>query len=323
MLVECHSFQNVCIACLKEMKWVVRTMYIIENANILKDKELQTCSLLINEDRIMAKQTEFKRYQLIKMNSDPYIMTPSYILLGSNIPHQGSFQDLKTCLIEQFLLKGCTTLFTYVDLFYENELTEKIKKAKTALISSPIDFIIGVKIPVRLITPSFIRSCKKEKIPAIFVEVQEPEELEKIPWGWIREAMFPFNSPFIPIISSSQKKEAMAVMSKWKDIMLREKIPALYEVVEENQPLSIPVLNKIGLYPQKGSLMNGTELSYNLYVKGREIKKVDEAGLFHYHSDRLVVTVHKGKVVRSGNKVLFKPGNGEHVKVITPSFFSL
>jgi len=69
--------------------------------------------------------------------------------------------------------------------------------------------------------------------------------------------------------------------------------------------------------------MNGTELSYNLYVKGREIKKVDEAGLFHYHSDRLVVTVHKGKVVRSGNKVLFKPGNGEHVKVITPSFFSL
>jgi len=298
-------------------------MYIIENANILKDKELHTCSLLINDDRISAIQTGFKRYQLIKMNAEPYIMTPSYVLLSSKIPHQGSFQDLKNCIIEHFLLKGCTTLFTYADITYEKELSEKIKEMKTALISSPIDFIIGVKIPARLITTSFIRSCKKLKIPAVFVDLQDLEELEKVPWGWIREAMFPFNSPFIPLISSLQKKDAKAVMSKWKDIMLREKIPALYEEVEENKPLSIPVLNKIGLYPQKGSLMNGAELSYNLYVKGREIKNVDEASLFHYHSDRLVVTVHKGKVVLSGKKVLFKPGNGEHVKVRTPSYFSL
>ncbi|WHY75873.1 hypothetical protein QNH20_17310 [Neobacillus sp. WH10] len=298
-------------------------MYIIENANILKDKDLYTSSLLINDDRITAIQTGFKRYQLIKMNAEPYIMTPSYVLFSSKIPHQGSFQDLKTCIIEHFLLKGCTTLFTYADITYEKELAEKIKAMKTVLISSPIDYIIGVKIPVCLITISFIRSCKKLKIPAIFIELQDLEELEKIPWGWIREAMFPFNSPLIPLISSSQKKEAKALMSKWKDIMLREKIPALYEEVEENKPLPIPVLNKIGLYPQKGSLMNGTELSYNLYLKGREIKNLDEASLFHYHSDRLVVTVHKGKVVLSGKKVLFKPGNGEHVKVRTPSYFSL
>ncbi|MFJ7725558.1 hypothetical protein ACIQXV_05255 [Neobacillus sp. NPDC097160] len=298
-------------------------MYIIENANILKDTVLSTCSLLINEDRITAIQTRFKRYQLIKMNAEPYIMTPSYVLLNSKIPFQGTFLDLKSNLVENFLLKGCTTLFTYATISYENELTKKLQEMQTALISSPIDFIIGVKIPIRLITPSFIRSCKKLKIPAIFVELQSLDELENIPWGWIREAMFPFNSPFIPLISSTQKKEAKATMSKWNDIMVKEKIPALYEAIEENQPLPIPILNKIGLYPHKCSLMNGSELSYNLYEKGREIKNVDEASLFHYHSDRLVVTVHKGKVVRTGNRVLFKPGNGEHVKVRTPSYFSL
>ncbi|MFZ7943041.1 MULTISPECIES: hypothetical protein [Bacillaceae] len=298
-------------------------MYIIENANILKDKELHTQSMLINEDRITAIKTGFKHYRLMKMNAESYIMTPSYVLLSSDIPFQGTFQDVKTFLINHFLLKGCTTLLTYTEISYEKELTEKIMEVKTALISSPVDFIIGVKIPVRLITPSFIRSCKREKIPAIFVDLQEQDELEGIPWGWIREAMFPFNSPFIPLISCPQKKEAKVILSKWNNNMHKEKIPALYEEVVEKEPLPIHVLNKIGLYPQKGSLMNGTELSYNLYVKGREIKNVDESSLFHYHSDRLVVTVHKGKVVRSGKQVLFKPGFGEHVKVRTPSYFSV
>ncbi|WHY84440.1 hypothetical protein QNH39_17470 [Neobacillus novalis] len=298
-------------------------MYIIENANILKDKQLTTSSLLISENRIIKIQTSFNHYRVMKMNVEPYIMTPSFVLFNSKIPYKESFPELKNYLIDQFLLKGCTTLFTYVDVSYENELTEKFKEMKTALVGCPVDFIIGIRIPVRLITPSLMRICKKEKIPAIFIELEDPGQLENVPWGWIREAIFPFNSPLIPKISSSQKKEARAVLSKWKGIMVKEKIPAIYEEIEENQPLPATVLNKVGLFPQRASLMHGTELSYNLYLKGREINNVDEVKLFHYHGDRLVVTVHKGKIVRTGAKVLFKPGYGEHLKVRTPSYFSL
>ncbi|PFN75798.1 hypothetical protein COJ85_33130 [Bacillus sp. AFS076308] len=298
-------------------------MYIIENANILKDKQLTTCSLFITNEQIKMVQKCTSHDRFMRMNLDPYIMTPTYVLLSSAIPYKGSFEGLKSYLTEHFLLKGCTTIFTYVELSYEKELSDKINEMKTALISSPIDFTIGVKIPPKLITPSFMRSCKKYKIPAIFVDLSDLDELERIPWGWIREAMFPFNSPLIPIISLPQKKEARMVLSKWKDIMIKEKIPSLYEVMEENDPLPISIQNKLGLYPQKGSLMTGTELSYNLYLKDREIRKVDEGSLFHYHSNRLVVTVHKGKVIRSGDKVLFSPGSGEYVKVRTPSYFSL
>jgi hypothetical protein len=298
-------------------------MYIIENANILKDKQLTTCSLFITKEKITMVQKCTSHDQGMRMNVEPFIMTPSYVLLSSTIPYYDSFQTLKSYLIEHCLLKGCTTVFTHVDILYENELSDKINEMKHALISSPIDFIIGVKISAKLITPSFMRKCKKYKIPAIFVELKEIDELERIPWGWIRDAMFPFNSPLIPVISSAQKKEARMVLSKWKDMMMKEKIPALFEAPEENHPLPISILNKIGVYPQKGSLMTGTELSYNLYLKDREIRKVDEECLFHYHSNRLVVTVHKGKVIRSGEKVLFSPGSGEYVKVRTPSYFSL
>jgi hypothetical protein len=86
--------------------------------------------------------------------------------------------------------------------------------------------------------------------------------------------------------------------------------------------LSVQVLNKIGLFPQKASLLHGSEVSYNLFLKAREIINVDEVELFHYHSDRLVVTVNKGKVVRAGEEVLFKPGYGEYVRVRTPSYFA-
>lgn len=297
--------------------------YIIENANILKENQISQNSILIRENRISAYQSAFHQYKLIRMDAEPYIMTPTTVLLDTNIPFKGTFPEMKKYMINQFLLRGCTTLFTYVKVSYENELIEKINEMKTSLINSPIDFIIGVRIPIRLLTPSFIRKCKKEKVPAIFLELHNNEELDHIPWGWIREAMFPYNSPLIPLISSSLKKETKHPLAKWKVTVQNERIPALYEDLEENQPLTVPVLNKIGLYPQKGSLMCGMEVSYNLYLKGREMTNADDENLFHHHLNRLVVTVHNGKVVRADKEVLFKPGNGKHVRIRTPSYFTL
>ncbi|WP_256218260.1 hypothetical protein [Bacillus sp. MUM 116] len=226
-------------------------------------------------------------------------------------------------MTEQFLLKGCTAILTFVNVSYEKDILDKMREMKTSLMGSPVDFIIGVKIPLKLVTQSFIRICKRERIPAIFVEINKADDLEKVPWGWIRDAIFPFNNPLIPIISSIDKKESKDILSKWKIIMVKEKIPCLLEELPENEPLSACVLNKIGLYPQKASLMHGAEVSYNLYLKDREIKNVDEVNLFHYHGNRLVVTIHKGKVVRSGGDVFYRPGNGEYVKVKTPSYFTI
>ncbi|KGM45131.1 hypothetical protein P9D43_05425 [Neobacillus niacini] len=297
--------------------------YIIENANILKEKKLSTSSLLIEGEHITAKKEHIHHNKLIKMNAESYIMTPSYVLLDTRIPLNAAFQEFRAYMVEKFLMKGCTTLFTYSSITYESELTEKIRETKTALISSPVDFLISVKIPLRLLTPSFIRKCKKERVPAIFIDVEDLDELNNMPWGWIKEALFPYNCPLVPLISNHLKKDAKRAMSKWKDIMENQKIPAILQEIKENQPLSISVLNKIGLYPQKASLLHGAEVSYNLFHKAEEIINVDEVELFHYHSDRLLVTVHKGKVVRAGEEVLFKPGYGEYVRVRTPSYFAL
>jgi hypothetical protein len=296
--------------------------YIIENANVLKGNELIKKSFLINDNRISAIHNGCKQYRYMKMKADSFIMTPSYVILDTGAPLLGTFEALKEYMVNEFLLKGCTTLLTYVKISYENELSEKLKKMKTSLLSCPIDFIIGVRIPIRLISPSFVRKCKKEKIPAIFIEIQENDEFDQIPWGWIREAIFPYNCPLIPILLEREKKENRVLMNKWVETMKKEKIPSINEVILEKTPLSPNVLNKIGLYPKKACLMHGAELSYNLYLLDKEIWNIDESQLFLYHSERLVITVHKGNVIRAGKDVLFKPGYGEYVKVNNPSFFS-
>ena len=99
----------------------------------LKTVRLTNCSLLIKENQIAARQTQFKRYKLIKMNTEAFIMTPSFVLLDSKIPLNTSFQEFKKYMIDQFIMKGCTTLFTYISISYENELNRKIKGNKNSI----------------------------------------------------------------------------------------------------------------------------------------------------------------------------------------------
>ena len=73
-----------------------------------------------------------------------------------------------------------------------------------------------------------MRECKKRKIPAIFVRIENKDELFSVPWGWIKEAMFPYNSPLIPIFqvekdNSELKQTWQMVMSKKRFLLLQMK----------------------------------------------------------------------------------------------------
>lgn len=296
--------------------------YIIENANMLINQEIKKASLLIEDGKISAIKPLFKRYRFMKMNAEPYIMSPSPILLNKEFPNDKPFLELKKYFIDEFILKGCTAFLTMIPIRNEHALLPELKRLKSRLLNSPIDFIIGVRIPILFLTQSFLRKCKREKVPAIFVEINHVDELYEIPWGWMREAMFPYNSPLIPIFVNSDEKEKKHVKMEWVKVMEEVKIPFVKNELNENEPLPFAVLAKIGIFPIKSSIQQGCELSYSLYLKSSEIRNIEGSELFHYHRDKLVVTVHKGEVIRANENVLFRPGFGEHVRITTPSFFT-
>jgi hypothetical protein len=300
--------------------------YIIDNANILKDDELIVASLLIKQNKIAYMSKHFKKYLFTRMNAEPYIMTPTYVLFDSlNEMKSQSFEESKKYFLQHFIKQGCTTVLTYVDVKYESEISQKLKTIKTKLLNSPIDYIIGVKVPLKLITPSFIRYCKREKIPAIFIDLDQEDQLSEVPWGWIRESLFPYNSPLIPIFSNHNldDKQCSRLLHEWKSILKEQKINHFDAPLAEGIPLNTNALSQLGIFPFKSSIIQGGEVSYNLYLRNREIKKIDTSSLFQYHKDKLLITVHKGMVIRAAEtELVYRPGFGEHVAVKMPSFFS-
>ncbi|HAQ06244.1 MAG TPA: hypothetical protein DCR24_01415 [Bacillus bacterium] len=297
--------------------------YIIENAHVLKGQVLSQTSMLVEGNQIIASKPSFNMYKHIRMNVDSFIMTPTHVLFDSNLPLTRSFLERKDHYVKNFILRGCTCVLTTIKINFEKDLEASLKQAKSNLMDSPIDYVIGVSILPALLTPAFIRQCKRVKVPAVFVEIKNMKELNGIPWGWVREALFPFNSPLIPVFKGNlTKKEKAAMTSSWNELMKQEKIPAVYGEIEESRPLPRKILNKTGIFPQKANLHSRGELSYNLYRKSAETNELDEYGLFSTQYENLVVTVDKGRVLRAGNEVYYRPGKGENVIIKTPGYFT-
>ncbi|EIJ78673.1 hypothetical protein PB1_13984 [Bacillus methanolicus PB1] len=295
--------------------------YIISNANLLFNGKLQKISFLVKRSQVVSVKNNFNKFRFMQMDLGQYLMTPSYVFFDQNLPVKQPFPEMKEYFINHFILKGCTTVFTLESISYEYELINKVKRMKAKLAGSPIDFVLGVKIPLNLLTVTFIRHCKKEKIPALFIEITKIDELFTIPWGWIREAMFPYNSPLIPVFQIENTRDRKQAKFIWSQLMKQEKLPFIDEELTEHEPLPVSVLKKTGIYPLKSYLHQGGEVSYNLYLNSRKITMIEELDLFHYHNDRLLVTVHKGNVIRAGSNVFYRPGFGEDVTVKTPSYF--
>jgi hypothetical protein len=296
--------------------------YIIDNVHLLKGQAFKDTSMLVEGQRIISTTSKFERYNYMRMDADSYIMTPTHVLFDRNLPIKESYKERKEYYLKNFILKGSTVVFTTIKIHFERELEVKLKQAKSDLLDSPIDFVLGVSIPPRLLNPGFIRKCKKMKVPAIFLEIDEMNTLNTMPWGWIKEALFPYNCPIIPIFPESKHKKGRQLqLNVWSDLMKKEKVPAVYEDLANPGPVSRSILKKTGIFPEKSNLHSGGELSYNLYIIGPETKYRDEHGLF-FQSKHLEVTVDKGIVIRAGAEVYYRPGKGENVIIKTPGFFT-
>jgi hypothetical protein len=297
--------------------------YIIENVHLLKGQAKSDTNLLVDGARIIAAKLSFKQYNYMRMDTDAYIMTPTHVLFDPGFPSAYSFKEKKDYYLKNFLLRGSTLLLTAYKVEYERELELVVKQARKDLIDSPIDYVLCISIPARLLTPAFIRKCKRARIPAIFVRILDIAELDRIPWGWVKEALFPYNSPIIPILPDSKNpRQKQNQVESWSKRMKREGVPAVLSDLPEQNPISRSVLKQIGIFPNKSNLHSGGELSYNLYRKNPETVLLDEDGLFAAQAGSLAVTVSKGKVIRAGNEVYYRPGKGENVIIKTPGFFT-
>jgi len=297
--------------------------YIIEDIHLLKRQRVKKTSILIEENRIELLKEKFHSYQYMRMDGTPYIMTPTTVILENQVKQITSTSQQRNYIEENLIKKGCTTFLFYLEVKRERELPIQLKKMKNQLLNCAIDYVTGVKIPLKLLSPSFVRACKREKLPVLFIEIEEVKALYQVPWGWIKEALFPYNAPLVPIFLMEDEQEKKMAQNIWSRLMRDVKIPSIPHEIKEGIAIAYPDLVKMGIYPFKGNVYQGGEVTYNLFAFDDSIINIEENDLFHYHYDRIQMTIHKGKCIRAGDKVFYRPGYGELLEVKVPSFLTI
>lgn len=295
--------------------------YIIEKVPLLKNGQFEKVSLLVKNNRIHSMRKHFPHDKKLRMNTQHFVMTPIYVLSIPSHSIPTSIEEQKHFFIEKVIQKGSTFYLTYVDIIWQFQFHTTLKNLQMKLLNCPVDYAIAVKIPLRLLTVEFIRKCKKEKISAIFVDLHSGD-LSSVPWGWIREALFPFNCPLIPYMDTNKTREKIKKLKEWKKIMEEQKLPSLKSPLDDFTPIPFPDLVKLGFYPVKFGIHQGGEVSYNLYVVD-ETECSNEQQLYYHFQEKLAVTVHKGAIIKAGDKIKYRPGFGEHIIIQKPAFFQL
>lgn len=291
--------------------------YIIEDANVLKNNGFEKSSLLIRNNRIDYISPSLKRMKSMKMNAGSYVLTPGHVMLDFSL--EGAFSDIKRIFMEKLIVKGCTTVIAVASAEYERDLPEAIRKKKQIMINSPIDYCIGVKVPLKKLTPSLLIKCKKNKIPLLVIEINAEDSIANFPWEWIRNSIYGFPMTLLPLWRehASQNKKKMQFIQ----LMKKHRISAELECPMEHVQIEKPLLMKIGIYPEKGDIRIGGEVDYNLYGLN-EVNSVEEKFSGGYHNHIPEFTIHKGQLIKVGQKICLKPGFGEYCEIAMSGRFA-
>lgn len=294
--------------------------YIIDRVQLNVNGEWKNTSLLVDREKILAVKPEFKQYRYMKMVANPFYMTPSYVFYTDGLPRIKSGNEYKDFFTRNFLWKGCTFLIVGLRFTKLSRLDDVVEQARKFLKKSPLDYTFALQVPATSLSVSLVRKTKRLKIPALIIEFKDVVELERIPWGWVRETLFPYNSPLIPL--PADDTQADILLAAWDMIVTEEKIPHVKQTLPEHEPVPLEVLKKTGIYPKKGYLHPGGELSYNLYwLKQHETVDKEEDVDHILQENNLVVTVHKGKLVRVLQKIFYREAFGEELHINRPAFF--
>lgn len=288
------------------------TSYILEHVRMVGGSE--PVSILVEEGIISAIRRSFPQYHFMRVDVSPFIMGPSHVFCDLDYPghliHQGSIDD--------FIGKGCTTILTAFHLEYEYRFEENWRGIKKTMESSPLDFIIGMKTAPQRITPGIIRQCRSRRVPVIWTDIMDIDALLAVPWGWIREALNHYPITFVPFFSTEpDTKIRERHLRIWQNTMKSVKIPHIGLPIGQKVPLDDEVLKKIGIYPHRGILSPGREISYNLYLEN------DEEGDLLVRDTQLVLkcTMSKGECLFLDGRPIACEGKGEEIVIRTPGFF--
>ncbi|WNB93734.1 hypothetical protein [Bacillus sp. NEB1478] len=264
-------------------------------------------SYLVDSQKISYVSQGPLRMNVIKMSMHGFKMIPGQITSLMSINTMKL--DIVKQRISQKMKNGTTTLLASAEINFLYEADHQLKRARHMLISSPIDYCIGLSLSPEKLTPEILRYCKKQRVPFIELIVEDFKQLASVVWERIAEANFPYQSVIIPKFPDTlEEKKKKTWQTKWNELASRKMIPTFYKSLQEDEPIPLPFLKLLGIYPLKGGLFTGSDVDYCL---------VSNTG----QDDLPQTVVVRGTIVYSQNLAENKQGYGKEISIIQPRRF--
>ena len=264
-------------------------------------------SYLVDSQKISYVSQGPLRMNVMKMSMHGFKMIPGHISPLFSLNKQ-PIEIVKQRLSEK-LRKGTTTLLTSAEINYLHEAETELKRTRHLLISSSIDYCIGLSMSPERITPQMISFCRKKKIPFIELICKDFSQLTHVIWERIREANFIYGTVIFPTfpshIDSKMKKQWQ---KKWNELSAKYQIPTLFNELYEDETVPLPSLKSLGIYPDKGGLFTGSDADYCLLSTDGVTENIKNV-------------IVRGTIVYSENLPEKHQGHGKEIVIVKPRRF--
>ena len=281
--------------------------YIIEKIMLYENEQIKHCNLVVKNNVIYSRDISVRQMKFIRLNMDKHIIIATESVFGNL--EQWRREGLEYA--KKMVLIGATTIIFPVDVKSEWQLKATFQKAREELASFPLDYVLAIRIPFSSLNPKLIRLCRLLHIPICVVMMNGQENFRSIMWKEIREAVFPYKLVFIPQCNGQK-------LIEWNQFMNNEWLSFHDKSLIEATGINKSFLKKIGIYPHKGILRSGGDVTYNVLQESDKEYLMNE-DLMYY--DKIEYTVFKNNVIRVGKEVAFTKNAGEELVIKVPGFF--
>lgn len=290
-------------------------MYLLNEALRLKNQQMYRQSYVINEQKIAYLRERIPYWKKRKVNMSNIVIAPAKVAVCERILHHKSEEE-RHLIEKQWLKRGVATLIVYTDIQSERKLVQGVEAAHRKMQGNSLDYVLGISIPLRLFKPTVFRVCRKLNVPIIRVQITSEGCLHTLPWSYYADAAVTYPCLLIPNIKSERKIE---ISRLWKQQCEWFGLSTAIDTDIWTKEL----LQKSGMYPEKGELLVGSDADYVLYhlrtmfQASRQARKLATNPNLDYDKDEPAIVVQRAQILKA-NHSFYLDEKGKHIKITKP-----
>ncbi|KMK76427.1 hypothetical protein [Alkalihalobacillus pseudalcaliphilus] len=286
-------------------------MYLIDRVNEMREGHFIQRVYLVNEGKVTFVQNQFAHWNKRRMDMSGFTLEVGRVMSEHHTLDENTHNDQS-----HLIKKGCTTAVLFPQVAYESKIQDVYDTTKKKMYSSRVDYVIGLEIPLRLLRPSVLLACKKYKIPALKIEIKQGDKPADMAWMYIAQVQREYRTVLLPYFSSGNESEIQEQRTAWKQAMSDYKI-SWHSFIKEGKPWPKELLQKVGLYPIKGTLMVGSDLDYLLFSENQS-QLVDANDNLDYDYRHPCIVVLRGQIIKINEQDGGKLGYGRLIDIKMP-----